>query len=158
MRTLLSILSFLLVSTVLAQSGRLTLHGRMVQGDKTVPNVSIEVIKDNQIILESFSQKNGSYKIDLPLGSVYNIAFLKDDYITKQVGVIATHPTEDISGMYFFQLDLELFKVDSADVAETILPPVAKLYIKEKEKGFTYDKDYVKWVAEHYEEIDEEKR
>ena len=145
----------LFVSSLLAQTGRLTLNGRMVDGDKNIPAVSIEVIKDNEIIYEGSSQKNGSYKIDLPLGAIYNIAFIKDGYITKQVGVITTHPEEDISGTYFFQLDLELFKIRPEEVEETILPPVAKLYIKDKEKGFTYDKNYVKWVAEHYEEIDE---
>ena len=155
MRTLVSITALFFASSLLAQTGRLTLHGRMVQGNNTIPAVSIEVIKDNQIIFEGASQKNGSYKIDLPLGSVYNVAFLKEGFVTKQVGVIATHPEEDISGMYFFQLDLELFKVDSADMEEKVLPPVAKLYIKEKAKGFTYDKNYVKWVAERFEEIEE---
>lgn len=128
----------------------------MVQDKKTVPAVSIEVIKDNQIIYEGYSQANGSYKIDLPLGAIYNIAFQKDGFVTKQVGVIAKHPEEDISGMYFFQLDLELFKIDSADASEMVLPPVAKLYIKKKEEGFTYDKQYVKWVADRFEEIEEE--
>lgn len=157
MRFILSILTIFCSSILLAQSGKLTLHGRMVQGSSTVPDVEIEVIKDNQIIYEGKSQQNGSYKIDLPLGSVYNIAFQKDGFITKQVGVIAAHPDpeEDISGMYFFQLDLELFRVREEEVESTMLPPVAKLYIKEKEKGFTYDKDYVKWVADHYEDIND---
>lgn len=155
MRTLFSFIAIFTFTSVIAQTGRLTLHGRMVDGRNTVPAVSIEVIKDNEIIYEGYSQKNGSYKIDLPLGAVYNIAFQKDGFITKQVGVIAKHPKEDISGTYFFQLDLELFKVDSSDVEDSILPPVAKLYIKEKENGFTYDKDYVKWVAERFEEIEE---
>lgn len=156
MRLLVSIIFFMASLSLIAQDGRLTLHGKMVNGKKTVPKVSIEVIKDNQIIYEGYSQTNGSYKIDLPLGSIYNIAFQKDGFVTKQVGVIAKHPEEDISGQYFFQLDLELFPIDSSDVAETILPPVAKLYIKKKEDGFTYDKQYVKWVADHYEDIEEE--
>lgn len=155
MRILITIASLLFVSSIFAQTGRLTLHGRMVDGDKNIAAVSIEVIKDNEIIYEGYSQKNGSYKIDLPLGAIYNVAFIKDGYITKQVGVITTHPEQDISGTYFFQLDLELFKIRPEEVEETVLPPVAKLYIKDKEKGFTYDKNYVKWVAEQYEEIDE---
>lgn len=51
-------------------------------------------------------------------------------------------------------MDLELFKVNSDRLDETMLPPVAKLYIKEPNKGFTYDKDYVKWVSNHFEELD----
>ena len=157
MRSLLSLLLILCSFSLFSQTGRLTLHGRMVEGRGTVPNVSIEVIKDNQIIYEGKSQNNGSYKIDLQLGAVYNIAFIKDGYVTKQVGVIAMHPDEDedISGMYFFQLDLELFKVEAEQVEETVLHPVAKLYIKDKNKGFVYDKDYVKWAAGEYKEIED---
>lgn len=155
MKTIFSILTIFFCLTAIAQSGRLTLHGRMVEGNNTIPNVSIEVIKDNEIIYEGFSQKNGSYKINLPIGAVYNIAFQRDGYVTKQVGVIAVHPDEDISGSYFFQLDLELFKIGAEELSETILPPVAKLYIEKKEDGFTFDKNYVKWVAGEYDDIEE---
>ena len=57
-----------------------------------------------------------------------------------------------ISGRYFFQLDIEIFKEDDEELDETVLPPVAKLYIKDQTTGFTYDKKYVKWVSEKYEE------
>ena len=43
-----------------------------------------------------------------------------------------------------------MFKEEEID--ETILPPVVKLYIKDQTTGFAYDKKYVKWVAEKYEE------
>ena len=57
-----------------------------------------------------------------------------------------------ISGRFFYQLDIELFKEEDEVVDETVLPPAAKLYINEQLTGFTYDKKYVKWVAKKYKE------
>lgn len=139
----------------LKQEGELRLYGRMENDGKMVPEVSIEVIKDNQIIYEGKSKANGSYTLELELGSVYNIAFQKEGYVTKQVGVIAINTIEDISGTYTFQLDLELFKIDAGDTKDKMLPPVAKLYIRKAKEGFTYDKNYVKWVAGEYEEFED---
>jgi hypothetical protein len=143
----------LAVSYAFSQTGRLTLHGKVVNDSKSLGYVPFEVIKDNEIVEEGMTQKNGSYKIDLELGAVYSVAFKKEGYITKTVGVI-TKSEEDISGLYFFQLDIDLFKVDSERQDETMLPPVAKLYIVERDKGFIYDKQYVKWVAGQYEELE----
>ncbi len=143
----------LLCLNVSSQEGTLRLHGRMESNGKMIPGVSIEVIKDNQIIYEGKTDEKGNYKLDLELGSVYNIAFIKDGYVTKQVGVIAIHPEAELTKNYAFQLDLELFEEDSDTPDDTMLPPVAKLYIKDVNKGFTYDKKYVKWVATEFQGV-----
>ena len=153
MRLLLLGLSILFCLTASSQEGMLRLHGRMESNGTMIPGVSIEVIKDNQIIYEGKTDEKGNYKLDLELGSVYNIAFIKDGYVTKQVGVIAIHPDAELTKSYAFQLDLELFKEDSDKADKTLLPPVAKLYIKDVDKGFTYDKQYVKWVATEFKEV-----
>ena len=134
-------------------TGMLRLHGRMENDGKMISDVTIEVIKDNKIIYEGKTEQNGGYKLDLDLGAVYNIAFQKPGYVTKQVGVIAIHPEDKLTETYVFQLDLELFERGEEDPDDTVLPPVAKLYIKDADKGFTYDKQYVKWVASKYEEV-----
>jgi len=156
MRLVFSIMILLMGFNSFAQNGMLRLYGRMEENGKVISDVAIEVIKDNSIIYEGETEKNGTYKLDLELGSVYNIAFQKEGYITKQVAVVAVHPEKVLSATYVFQLDLELFLIDSTDGANTVLPPVAKLYIKDVEKGFTYDKQYVKWVATHFEAIEED--
>lgn len=155
MRYLVLIAAFFVSSLLNAQSDLLILHGKIVNLGKTVPLVNYEVIQDNEIIMEGTTLQNGSFQIKLELGSVYDITFSKEGYITKQVGVIAKYPEQDITGKYFFQMDLELYRVDEDRLDETMLPPVAKLYIKEPAKGFTYDKDYVKWVSSQFEDLED---
>jgi hypothetical protein len=137
-----------------SQSGKLTIHGRAENESQVVPFVTIEVIKDNEIVSQFVSLRNGSYKIDLVLGSVYNLSFKKDGYVEKSIAVIGVSDST-IDGRYFFQLDVELFRFDQEEMDETMLPPVAKLYIKNENSGFTYDKKYVKWISNQYEELEE---
>jgi hypothetical protein len=137
-----------------AQTDQLILHGKILNLEKIVPLVNYEIIQNNETIEEGVTSQNGSFQLKLELGSVYDITFSKDGYVTKQVGVIAKYPDTDITGRYFFQMDLEFFKIDEDRLDETMLPPVAKLYIKEPSKGFTYDKDYVKWVSNQFEDLD----
>lgn len=135
------------------ETGALTIYGKVKYKKGMMSEVKIEVYKDNELQKEMKNLINDSFKLDLKLGSVYSIAFSKDSYIEKSVSVVAkTDSTTSISGRYFFQLDIELFKEEDGEVDETVLPPVAKLYIKDQNTGFVYDKKYVKWAAEEYNE------
>ncbi|MEQ8910380.1 MAG: hypothetical protein RIC95_14380 [Vicingaceae bacterium] len=138
-----------------AQNGMLMLHGRVVHEDNLLEGVEVEIISDQQDTIINFTtRRNGSYKANLRLGAVYNVAFFKEGYIDKSVGVIGLAPEgETIDGRYFYQLDIELYKLDENRVDETMIPPVAKLYIEDPDKGFTFDKQYVKWVQDEYEEL-----
>ena len=85
------------------------LHGRVVNNGSTVGYVDIEIVKDNDTIMEVSTQRNGGYKINLDLGSQFNIAFSKKGYIKKTVSVIGIS-AEEVGGRYFYQLDIELIK------------------------------------------------
>tara|TARA_R110000868_G_scaffold57616_2_gene177984 strand:- start:138 stop:614 length:477 start_codon:yes stop_codon:yes gene_type:complete len=155
------IISLLLVLVYLnssaQQTGSLTIYGIVVHNKSTLKNVKIEVYKDNELQQETENLSNGSFKLTLKLGSVYNVSFLKNDYIQKSIAVVAkTDSSISISGRFFYQLDIELFKEDDGVIDETALPPAAKLYINDASTGFTYDKKYVKWVAKRYKEESEE--
>ena len=159
MRFLISFL-FLLGSFGLfaQQTGSLTVCGKVKYKRSTLNQVNIEVYKDNELLREFQNLKNGGFKLSLPLGAVYNVTYSKPGYIQKAVAVVAKlDSTQKINGRYFFQLDIELFKEDEEAVDESILPPVAKLYIKNQTTGFTFDKKYVKWVAGKYEDEAEKK-
>ncbi len=152
----IGILFLLLFSfgTISAQSGKLTLHGVVENESVAVGFADIEVYKDNEVFFIGKTQRNGSFKLDLELGSVYSVAFAKRGYVDKSVAVIAKSDST-IEGRYFFQLDIELFRVDQNSIDESMLPPVAKLYIRDEDMGFRYDKKYVKWVAGQYEDLGE---
>lgn len=70
------------------------------------------------------------------------------------MGFAINDTIEQVSGRYFYQLDIELIP-QNTDEQPVVIPPVAKLYIKDPDKGFTYDKQYVKWVQDEYEELTE---
>lgn len=131
------------------------LHGRVVNKDNNVSHVNVEVVSSlNDTIITFTTQRNGAYKVNLLLGDVYNVAFSKEGYIEKSVGVVGIAPKgAEINGRYFYQLDIELYKEEENRVDETMIPPVARLYIEDPEKGFTFDKQYVKWVQEQYEQL-----
>lgn len=134
------------------QQGTLTIHGRIENESKLLSYVDFEIYRDNELFHSGQTLRNGSFKIDLALGHVYNVAFRKEGYVEKSVAVIgATDST--INGRYFFQLDLELFRVNQEVVDETMLPPVAKLYILNQDEGFRYDKKYVKWISNKYNDL-----
>lgn len=141
-------------SILYAQSGKLTLHGVVENESVVVDQTDIEIYKNNELLRTLKTERNGSYKLELDLGSIYSVAFSKEGYVDKSVAVIAKSDST-IEGRYFFQLDIELFRVDQDVKDESMLPPVAKLYIKDEEMGFRYDKKYVKWMAEEYENLGE---
>lgn len=152
---------FMLLSSTLAFSqqhseyhGKLTIHGRVENKNKALSHVLIEVYKDNELMHHSKTHKNGAFKIDLPLGSVYNIDFSLDSYVNKSIAVIAKSDSlEVVSGRYFYQIDIELFRVDQDEIDETVLPPAAKLYMVNPQSGFMYDKKYVRWVSGEYKDV-----
>jgi hypothetical protein len=149
--TTLFIISCLALSA--QQTGSLTVYGIMKYKKSIVNEVQIEVYRDNKVYKELRNVKNGSFKLYLQLVHVYSVTFRKESFIEKSIAVVAkTDSSISINGRYFFQLDIGLFKEVANEVDESMLPPVAKLYIKDQDSGFTFDKKYVKWVAEKFDE------
>lgn len=141
--------------SLFAQNGVLMLHGKVVNKGSSLGGVTVEIISDQVDTIRTFTTpNNGSYKVNVPLGTVYSISFYKEGYVTKSIGVIGKALREvNIDGRYFYQLDIELYLEGNDREDETMIPPVAKLYIEDPKKGFTFDKQYVKWVQEEYREI-----
>lgn len=149
---MLVVLFCLLGSLMLSgQSGKLTIHGRVENNNRTLSLVDYEIYKNNEVYQKGQTQKNGNFKIELDLGYIYSVAFHKEGYIDKSVAIIGKSDST-INGKFFFQLDLELFKVGEETEDETMLPPVAKLYISKEDEGFRFDKKYVNWSSEEYKE------
>jgi len=151
---ILSSLALLFFLSANAQNGKLTLQGRVENENIRLPDVVIEVYKDNELYLRDTTERNGAYKVDLKLGSVYNVSYMKEGYVKKSIGVIGKSEAVK-QGRYFFQLDIELFRVGQETVDETILPPAAMLYLVDEKSGFAYDKRYVKWISGEYKDLDE---
>lgn len=154
MRRLL-IAFFLGISTFsYAQTGTLTLQGRVENENTRIPETLIEVYKDNEIYRTEKTERNGTYRIELELGSVYNISFMKDTYVKKSIAIVAKSDKIE-QGRFFFQLDIELFRIDQEGQDQTVLPPAAMLYLLDEKTGFTYDKRYVKWISGEYKNLDD---
>jgi hypothetical protein len=150
MKNLYLLILILITSYSYSQNGTLRIHGRVENENKLVKQVSVEVVKDNELIDEFTNSSNGSYRLSLKLGSVYNVTFFKEGYISKTVGVIAKTPDSLITGQFFFQLDVDLFPLNMPDTNETVFPDVAKLFLKDEKEGFVYDKQYVRWITNEF--------
>ncbi len=158
MRFILSIIIVLSLQSAYAQDGFLRMYGRVEEGSTVLKDVTIEVIKDNKMIKEFKNNVKGAYEISFDLGSIYNVKFLKEGYVTKSIDVIAMTPDLSMSGNYFFQLDIDLFRLgeNPEDEEEVLLPSVAKIYLKDAKEGFIYDQKYVRWISDEYDELKEE--
>lgn len=150
MKYIYTLLLILFSALIFAQTGTLTIHGRVENENSKVKDVRIEIVKDNQLVDEFVNNVNGSYRLQLDLGSIYNVTFYKDGFVTKTIGVIAKTPDSLLSGQYFFQLDVDIFVVTDSDQHETVFPDVAHLVLKGQEEGFVYDKTYVRWISSEY--------
>ena len=101
-----SFLILLFASTlVFSQNGKLTIHGRAENKGNPIPHVVIEVYKDNEVLHNSKIHHNGAFKLDLDLGSVYNIDFSLDGYVNKSIAVIARSDSAmALNGRFFIRL------------------------------------------------------
>jgi hypothetical protein len=147
MNNIYILLLILIGNSAIAQNGSLTIHGRVENENKSVKETRIELIKDNELVKEFTNNVNGSYKVRLELGSIYNITFYKEGYVSKTIGVIAKTPDSLLVGQFFFQLDVDLFNINEPDTSEVVFPDVAKLMLKGAKEGFVYDKQYVRWIT-----------
>ena len=156
MKLYIPLLLCLFVTASFAQVGNLTLYGRVENKGRVLENVSIEIVKDNDSIIQTSAKRNGSYTLSFELGSIYNIAFSKDGYLSKSVEIIGISPEkEKVSGRYNYQMDIELQKYKKDDKSETLLSPVVRLVLLNDKKGFVYDSDYSKWAADEYKNLKE---
>lgn len=133
----------------------LRMHGRIENGASTLKDVTIKVYENNEMIREFSNNVNGAYSTKFSLGNVYSIEFSKEGYITKSIDVIAMTPDSLMSGMFFFQLDIDLFEENLDNDEDAILPSAAKIFLKDTDQGFIYDKRYVRWAGEEYEAVKE---
>lgn len=133
------------------------MHGRVENGPSSIKDVEIRIYENNELIREFTNNLNGSYSAKFSLGNVYSMEFSKKGFITKSIDVIAMTPDSLMSGMFFFQLDIDLFEEIPDREPEMVLPSAAKIYLKDTEQGFIYDKRYVRWAGEEYESIKEKK-
>ena len=102
------------------QTGSLTIHGLVLHKQSISKAVKIEAYKDNELQQAAENLSSGSFKLTLELGSVYNVSFFKSGYIEKSIAAVAkTESSISISGRFFYQLDIELFKEGDGNVDET---------------------------------------
>lgn len=158
-KLIILLLSILTSSLITAQisAGMLRMHGRVENGSSSIKDVDIRIYENNELIREFSNNVNGAYSAKFALGNVYSVEFSKEGFITKSIDVIAKTPDSLMMGMFFFQLDIDLFEETDESDSEAILPSAAKIYLKDTDQGFIYDKRYVRWAGEEYQSIKETK-
>ena len=91
-----SILFFFCTVLIAQQAVSLTVYGKVKHKKSILNEVNIEVYKDNELQKQLTNLKNGSFKLTLPIGSVYNVSFKKDEFVYKSLAVIARTDSHNI--------------------------------------------------------------
>jgi hypothetical protein len=152
MRTLLSL--FLTALCLQAEAKKIKpmpdhflLTGKIVEmdlvagGDKECGNVQIVVYQGDEIFVAFYSEVNGAYEFNLPLGHSYEIWFGGSTYVNKKVYINARDLPPNKFG-YEVELDMGLFRpVENVDFAP-LHEPFVKIAYDEAFEALAVDMDY----------------
>ncbi|HRG37980.1 MAG TPA: hypothetical protein PK289_05570 [Bacteroidia bacterium] len=142
------------------ETARFTLYGKIVLDDKPVENVSLEILKNAQIIKKITTTKNGKYSLSLNQDTInrkneYTIHITKDGTVPKTVVVNTYVPREQYDDTpYEYVLEITLLTTTVNDVI--IQRPSARIKWIDDEEGFGIDKVYAKIVQKEEDKLKED--
>ncbi len=143
-----TIITFLFVIfytlTSFAQTGKLYLEGKVLQGKKGLKGATIEIFESNRKIKSIQTHDNGKFSIDLDLNKDILVKIKKQGFITKKiiVNTKVDYPNDEYD--FVFQIGM-LPKVSGLDINE-IKKPVTKISYNKKIEEFDYEKQYTEQV------------
>jgi hypothetical protein len=133
----------------------LLVEAQILRGSKPFKSVEVFVLNEKgKVILKDTTNANGYFSVKLNFDSVYVLAFIKENYITKKVEIDTRHmPEEDKA----FGYDLGLFKLSMLQASKSVsqslyLKPVARFRYNEVTQIFIVDRAYKKEVKKKFEE------
>ena len=110
-------------------------------GDKECGNVQIVVYQGDEIFVVFYSDVNGGYEFNLPIGHSYEIWFGGSTFVNKKVYVNARELPPNKFG-YEAELDMGLFRpVDNVDFAP-LHEPWVKISYDQAYEALAVDLDY----------------
>ena len=117
--------------------------------------VTVELYQDGSLFKTTTSSSNGRYKLEGPIGHVYQVKFKKGGYVTKTVEVAMTNVhEEDALREFTIEMPIELF-TDHPDVDFSPIEnkPIGKLYFDPSSGDVNFDNKYNGKVAKEVEKL-----
>lgn len=142
------------------QTAPFTLYGKVLQDEKPVENVTLEILKNGKVLKKIVTTKNGKYSFSMDQDTVnkkseYTINIIKEGIVPKKVVVNTYVPKEEYDDIpYEYLLEITLLARSANDIV--IRRPSARIKWIDEDEGFGIDKVYAKIVQKEEEELKED--
>ncbi len=124
-----------------SQDYSLLLKGIIKNGDKIIPDASIQILLDSLPFLTEKSDDKGKCKIELAINKKYTMIIGKDGYVTKIITINTWVPKANERN-YLFPFEVDIFeKLKDLDIA-ILSKPIAKINFNNFTRQFDYDYNY----------------
>jgi hypothetical protein len=134
-----------------------TLFGKIVQNEKPVENVSLELLKDGVVQKKMATSKNGKYSFVMEQDTInqkneYVIHVFKEGTVPKTLIVNTYIPKEEYDGYkYEYVLEITLVPTTLNDIV--LQRPSGKIKWDVKENNFGIDQVYAKIIQKEEEQL-----
>lgn len=139
------------------QQNLLTVSGLVTQEGRKCKSATISLYKNNDLIKQVVTEKNGRFRLDLELSCNYTIEVEKLDYIAKRISISTNVPHEDATlPVYKCYLDIvPEFLFDGIDIGKLDFP-IALVGWQDNYHEFYHNAEYTEEMMIIYEALLEE--
>lgn len=137
-----------------------TLYGKILQDDKPVENVTLELSKDGQVLKTITTTKNGKYSFVMMQDTVnrkneYIVRVSKEGTVTKMLVVNTYIPKNEYDDNNFdYQLEITMIPTKVNDII--IQRPSGKIKWNDSENSYGIDQVYAKIIQKEEEQLKED--
>ncbi len=124
------------------------------ENGKKLKNAKIKIYKENEVIVEAVTKKNGKVTFDILLGAYYTLEISKDGYISKRIAIKAYD--KNAKPMYDaipFKFATELIKIKTKVDFDDLEFPVAILEYDAHKDEFEFVKSYTQQMKKLQKQI-----
>jgi hypothetical protein len=124
------------------------------ENGKKVKNASIKIYKENEVLVDAQTKKNGKVTFEIALGAYYTLEISKDGYITKRIAIKAYDKyAKPIYDALPFKFATELIKLKKNVNLDDLEFPVAILEYDASKDEFEFVRSYTQQMKAVQKEI-----
>jgi len=120
--------------------------------DKPASEVQMVIYQDKDIYVAFYTQKNGDYEFQLPLGHEYEIWFGGSAFVNKKVYVDSRN-VNPVKGQHEISLDMRLFRPMENYTFDVLDRPFVKFAWDSEYGQFLADLEYTEGLSKELEKI-----
>jgi hypothetical protein len=130
----------------------ITISGEVNEDGHELKNANVSLLKNNVLLTEITTDKNGSFSFTLKPENQYMLLFSKQGYVSKKI-YVNTENIPSNTSIVRSGIDVELFReIDGVDFS-ILNDPIGKFYYTSSKKNIDYDKDYTNSIIDKLEAL-----